>query len=242
MSEFKQKFIDFLSENNFNINEIKNELLSLFNENIEDSPTRNLFSCRILSIDEYDKYILNSTLNGSINKYDSNVWNDFLKTNVNGFVCCHRPIGESISTWNSGIKQNKFVCYSNTNIKKLPEYTNFNNYEVRGCSPNVKDNVYVYTNLSQDDSNNKCKYATQRKTYESFQSDWVDFEKWSYMIIEISSKELIDKQQTKKTTVVVNAPIVCSNGATHTLTCNNYLCFRPVFNYVDNNKSENIIF
>ena len=28
MSEFKQKFIDFLSENNFNINEIKNELIN----------------------------------------------------------------------------------------------------------------------------------------------------------------------------------------------------------------------
>lgn len=265
INEVKTQILDILSSNGYNTSNpnIQNALDTLLEaDSDEDTFSVNQINVRILSKDELEKYLINSTLNGSITKYNDAVWN-FAITPSHSIYCAfgmYRRGNDNVvnpmtsAGWN--IMKNK-----NSIIAKYPEYGN------SLCNGNVsKENTtsYEYTinviaNCLQDNINsNICTYSYPAKQLllgiNIIGDFWVknitnmEFKYYEYQqksfLTNCTKKETIAKLKDTYTLTYNWTASSSSNHAKHqqsTTVKFDYLSsFRPVFQYKDNNKSSNI--
>lgn len=178
------------ASSNEDLLEIKNLFLSaLQEENNENASTNNVVLCRILSNNEYTKYIINSTLDGAIQKNNENVWH----------------IINSSYTWTTDRAEGTFT-----------------------------NNKFFILDILQNNKNNKNNSTLGKEITISIRSTnsrggWNDTKFFN-----------IEKEKSTHSFLQQTAALNGYNGRTIYLNTNMYCSFRPVFQYKDNNKSENI--
>ena len=176
------------------LNEIKNSssiefLKSLILDNIknnQDESSKESLILRTLSLNEYYKYIVNGTCNGSITANDKNTWHNFLTLN---------------STVSHSVGYGSTQCGVYNNICEILA-DNINNTYLR-----LLGNTWTITVTNP--------YAGMKRTATYNNTEyWTKSEYYRHQNIECFSYY----------TVIT------------------YVCFRPVFSYTDNKKSNNMFF
>ena len=197
---------------------IKNSIISSNNENQGDISNKNSILVRTLSLNEYDKFIINNTCGGSITKNDIDVWH-YIKN----------PVGNSYAaTCSSGSPQGLDVSYlthSVTYLGQIGAQTKNYNYTIiyEICSTN-SSNQHTAKNQQQcicdaivgNHNGIKYVYVQDRQTFQ----------------VNYQTNKNIEYQQLIKN--------VTYGSATIRFTFNVSMMFRPVFQYIDNKKSTNI--
>jgi len=217
---------------------LKNELVALHNANIE-TYDKNFMSIRILSQEEYNKYIIEGTCDGSIIKKDKQVWN----------YINHKYGWFSIYTGYTDISESEYLKYANStanvNNKYLPEakYDELIKHVYAGNYYNVYPDFTLYGELIIDNTNDNFSihsFDYNRKMEILGTDNYGYFNKISTSIYDI--KRLVKKTQMKiSTSLTAECGISGRIQRPHVqATINHYCCYRPVFQYVDNNKSQNI--
>ena len=206
-NQFKNDFNDFLLNHNYDINDsdIKNTLQSIINENTNDISTKESILCRILSINEYNKFVINDTLDGSITKSDDNVWHKFVP---------------------QGYTNNLFVNWGQRlDTATLTSY--YENYSDN--TTNITPRIYTYSIVI-----GAC-YA-----YPENNGSWTRANRTSpnndNKNLSIISSNITVYRGDKGS--FDNATDYWYTGVR--VYYNEYKTFRPVFNYIDNKKSNDI--
>ena len=213
---------------------LKNLIKSSIVSNDNNENYSNSFVVCILSNDEYDKYIKNSTLNGSILKNNINTWH-------------YSSIPEIIGIKNglSGLNESNWdrVRYENKNID--PDITIISPYTDR-------NQIYTYSSINgeyiqNNDLDNifvKFPHSFLLKVQPvTYITGGGGFLRYGPPV----SRNISDTYLNKKNAYEKNETISASqyndySYFTQYFTVNfNIKChFRPVFKYVDNNKSNNV--
>jgi len=213
-----------------------------------------LFSVRTLSKKEYDKFIMQETLNGSITANDANTWNS--SSNIS-----YKSLFLIVTQVNYGGDTSSYGKFNpNTNWDSLTgNVFNINSY--------IKNNDYILynqiipggtstqtlnkmTELLQDNKTNAFSLSIGCKileiataTYNDMYRNWYAYCGYRDSIVHgttISGSATATKTQTKLT-YSWNSSLHFITPITYcTRNLNINLCFRPIFQYVDNNKSANI--
>lgn len=229
------EYNDLINSNS--LEEIKNKINKLLVDDNEDSLNSNFSFVRSLSLNEYDKYIFNNTFDGTITKNDDNVFHHFTNQssydtfftytdNVPFTPYAGKPITLFPSTRiylkNDGTKCRYAKIYNENS------YTLFNNYTL------TIDNTS--SNISIIGSNNTP------RTYEIFSSD----DNQAAVVYNYSSQYVegfklsLTKSNTKSNITMTAIAWNRAAVGTYTLTINQCGCFRPVIQYIDNHKANNI--
>lgn len=204
------------------LEELKNYILnSSTNTELNHISSDNI-SIRILSLEEYNKYIKNGTCDGAINTYDINVWHSMESLNKDyDYYLAHK--GSAVTA--SFDYYTELINNTSTNQSKiLYQHNNFI-YYVLGTT---EDNLYNY----------RPGRRYYRSTYDNNSSHPKGF---IYIngVLQISKNNYrtLTKTQTIAKTNDANSPAynVIFNFYFNTL-------FRPVFQYKDNNKSKNLYY
>jgi len=223
--------------------ETKNDITSLLQEVNENINLSNKFSIRVLSEEELFKYIKNETLDGSINANDDNVWHNVI---IQEKFYIGQSYGQNIPTNQinrlfSSVVENKYLSL----VHIIP---------VSSSTPSGRYYLYYYTtyvptycNICQNNTNNsfdlKFNYPTLKfwigflSTYD-FSSNWG---KTFYSYMNLANANYTAKSNTYYNSNVYET-VGTHNSNTHRVQVyfSYYSCFRPVFQYMDNNKSINI--
>ena len=188
---------------------------------------------RTLSLNEYNKYVVNSTCDGSIVKYSNQVWQ--YKTKV--FTCfgTYTNFSNPASFWDTSKVDGSYPRPGQDGF--IGQYSG-NNFTM-----NVPVYGIMLTNNTAGQATYYCypqKYllATVNRAY-----DYV----WSSKYISPSvTTYSANKNYTNNVSVgspsISNAMAGWGGGITVTVNLQAYSSFVPVFNYVDNNKSDNIYY
>jgi len=221
------EYNDLINSNS--LEEIKNYLNNIIKKDENDNSNENLMIIRILSYDEHKKYITSSTLSGSISKNDINVWNNSDMVRYRTF-----SYEESYNGWNYS---EYLRCFRNNTKIRINEILKENdNYDcffpTGGRVKNSPSYFTQYNSLIQNNNNNNgnvylipsvIQFWTSQGGYNN-----------SYYRNDISYIYLT-KNQLKYTISFLK-----TNGNWWFMEFNFVPAFRPVFNYIDNNKSNNI--
>ena len=212
--------------------EIYRKLLPTFTEeqlmiiNSEKTETlNNKILIRILSLDEYNKYIINGTANGSINKASVSVWN-MMTTKL--YICANSFYKSGMSKYNPG---QIAALYD-----KALEHYNAGNYIYFtfgggwGFSHTYTfDSELICNNINENVLLNSIHYRIV------VTSSWGD-NITQYNDIRDFTQETAPKTAAKHTLI---ANVNFSNGSCFNTIYFN-MNFRPVFQYMDNKKSIDI--
>ena len=217
--------------NNFTFEEFKEYFFNSVVDNENNDSNNNLISIGILSINEYTKYIRNSTCNGSITANNINVWHintynssaycilvqdtyggeETVKNQITQSCCEGLPTTHTVidKTTNNYVRTYYQTCMfellQNNNQDKI--YTNFTHKYII-CA-------YVHSGYN---------YSSSRMTLK-------------HITIPIVSKSHANNAIVDNVTRSYN-----SRNITTTLSVSVYGCFRPVFQYKDNQKSNNVYY
>jgi len=185
---------------------------------------------RILSTQEYDKYIKNETLNGSILNKNINVWHYDDTPGEHG-ICGGT---QSVNLANALNPDPSIKTIINFITQKISN--TMNNYYARY-------NININAELSSQNSNKLCNFTLIRDTLLKCYT-WAATN-YSSMTPSSLSTTIISCQLDKNLAITAySAESTRTNYLGEPcftiITANINLSFRPVFNYVDNNKSKNI--
>ena len=217
---------DLVSSPDFDVNDPDtkrqlNSILSQINVYNYLNHNKNYIGIRTLSVNEYTKYIEQGTCDGSIIKDDINVWH-YTKN----------PIGNSYAaTFSNGSPEGFNISYLTHPVVYLGQMgsqtKNYNyiiTYEI--CSTN-SSNQHIVKNQQQcicdaivgnyDSTYRRYNYVQDRQTLPV-----------NYSINKSGIQQLIKN--------------ITYGNATVRFTFNISIMFRPVFFYIDNNKSKNIYY
>jgi len=128
----------------FSNEESKTLFIASFKENNNEKLNNNIFAIRILSNSEYDRYLMNNTCNGAINKRSDSV-----------FHFCDRDGASALVWYYTGDKDaHNSKLYNNPNIYRI------RTSDIKGAFGHL---VFIYE-LSENNENNNC---ISRKTKKS---------------------------------------------------------------------------
>jgi len=219
--------------NSNSLEEIKS-LLSQNNANSNNIVDENLISIRVLSKNEYNKFIVNSTLDGAIVQFDVDSWH-YSK-------CCSALETIFVMTdWynNSSSLVNPYIPADLLKLNRISIYGQgeFRNYK-----------TYNFGNkngeIVNDNKSSVCNILPNYSAYVVLygQSQYTGIT-CKYFLVD-DNNLLIDKNITNKNFTLSSNIIYYhrNNEASVQLDilCDLFVCFRPVFQYKDNVKSENI--
>ena len=225
----KDNLSDLIAANGYDINndEVRSALLSLAGSNIIKLPLdKKHIAIRTLSKDEFDKYIINGTCDGSITKCNTNVWNYFQNESK---CACYTIFGRAA-------RKDEMVEISKIENTEVVSEISGNTVYNRTRSSSALANY----ELIQNSSNNNCYiYNTVMPIFRSMFAG-NDGARWIAIISDINiNPEEIDKTVTNNE-LSATAKDSCNNKMI--LTVSYYINYRPIFNFVDNNKSKNIYY
>ena len=219
----KDSLSNLIAANGYDINndEVKSALLSLAGSNIIKLPLdKKHMAARILSREEYDKYITNGTADGSISKNNDNVYH----YESDG---CNNGKSYYISVDNNG-------KYPDAE-KALCHYPDL----VRLFQTNATAGINY--ELMQDNKNEQC--FCYRYSDSIFDIRYVVFSTYQTSVSSIgtlnfNSLNILNKNDNIK--IAVTRSTLPASNLIYTLSVSTNTCFRPVFKFVDNSKSVNI--
>jgi len=183
------------------------------NNDIIDSSDKMCIRC--FSYNEYEKHLMNSSLDGSINIKDENVFH----------FCDTKGASGLLYYYSSEATAYDSRLYNNPNIDK--RYVSGNRY--------FGHVVFIYELISNNTNNNCMLRKTMKSVLDIFYAHSGSL-KYGRTDFEIS------RDDNKKSTGYLNQRTPAINGLVEEIryTYDILFCFRPVFQYVDNNKSTNM--
>lgn len=217
------------------------------NSIIVNKLNNNNIKIKILSSDEYKKYIDNGTLDGSITARNENVW--------------HFINGQDIIMFWQRHEQDHYTDLEILNYVKefAQNYYSFNNIKtykvirIQTAQPNGVANFgNIYYSIKQDNITNITSLIPDKQILYFFACGWTmiqDMKTWAQD--SKSSRERYAyfynefyKNIAKNSDHIYDSRTGCWRGSGYGRTANiNFVtCFRPVFSYQDNNKSNNIFY
>ena len=172
---------------------------------------------RVLSSNEYDKNLINGTADGSITAKNENVWH------------FNDSVGKSAIVNANGAYNGEF------------HYRMYYNPNVSVCSsgyygPNTFGSCPFIYELSQGNANNSC---TLKKSFLSVIDVFYVYYERPGATQKYGRKDFDISYSIGKSAITETGSVKPQNGSTkvdYSITVN----FRPVFDFVDNNKSTNI--
>lgn len=187
------------------------ELFSSIFETIQDNQTKtDIISIGVLSKNQFTTYIANGTAGGSLTANDANVWHHALNKNYDSVYCGSGTVTRSFYFYHELVMDNY------NNFFRLNDKTQYFIWIA----------VDVYTQHAGN--YNPGQYYYHKEVGRNSNA----FATFIYV-------NTNDKQKTV-TQENINQNIL-GNGGTRMNVCQYInICFRPVFKYVDNKKSENI--
>ena len=207
--EFNNKSSEELSDILYNLS------LALATNN---KSLKNCIGIRILSLNEYNKYISNGTADGSITKNDNNVWHN----------SC------------SFIKQ-AYLYSDNINERTSLSTNSFPGGFTDRTAISLASNSTTQTNVYSEQFSNNSKNITSSKMLLQI---GLYVNHWHSGFGGLNSKTLDNKDLNKnKTDTKIASSISCSQGnnysvVSETIQYSIIYAFRPCFAIVDNNKSS----
>lgn len=203
-------------------NEKKELFASIFKIKKEESINNTTTFIRILSKNEYNKYIINGTLDGSITAGHYDVWNDNeVGESYEGVYYLYPNDGEGNQSWDyvkQWLANPNFVYIGHSNLNKTYNI----NYET------LSDNT--------GETNQRIKKYQPRYDAITLWSGRYNGAVYN-MNASFNKNETVNKNFYYKTDYRVTANV---NPGKIEMNFNLNSCFRPVFTYKDNNKSTNI--
>lgn len=216
--EIQNALYQLSTSENFDIenNDIKQQFLNIYNQIFDNkennSINKNSSNIRILSLNEWNKYIANDTLNGSISAKNINVWHYIQTTDYyKELITDYKQVRETYD------KVSYFELFSDntSNIIK----TNMS-YKI-----NLKCN---WTNRKYPESNQYYWGVESYQSPASF-SKSLSLNSFNFECIAPSNKGY-----------TYDTPSNDYSFVALRIRTKEYMCFRPVLQYVDNKKSNNI--
>ena len=204
-------------------NSVEEEVFSYLNHN------KNYIKIRILSSNEFDKYICNDTLDGSISIKDSKVWN----INYHG-----KSYLANIARTN--FAPDESYLYNDNQQFFYVKSINYSYYQSWAATVIFSDNIYY--EYANNNTANKC---TCKRNYSEWCMVWIGYypdrtRRIDTRRLVMESNILVDKN---------NSSIVTSqeqfrnfHGTIEGYNLYRHHCFRPAFRFIDNNKSKNIYY
>ena len=206
-----------------NSNEKKELFASIFKIKKEESTNNTTTFIRILSKNEYNKYIINGTLDGSITAGHYDVWNDNeVGESYEGVYYLYPDDGEGNQSWDyvkQWLANPNFVYIGHNNLNKTYNI----NYET------LSDNT--------GETNQRIKKYQPRYDAITLWSGRYNGAVYN-MNISFNKNETMNKNLGYKTDYRVTADHV--NPGKIEMNFNLNSCFRPVFQFLNNQKSNNI--
>lgn len=198
------------------------QLKNLFNQNQENN-ILNEASIRTLSSNEYEKYIKNSSLNGSITIYNNNTWH--YKPSTSYYVI----LGCQDSFQSDAI--NRLKNYNG----QLGSYQN-NNYIYITCPEQLNKTYYLstYREIFSNNTNN---------IFYTSENNFIDIQILYYNPFESGLRNLgTSISNTCEKNTFPYKQFSARGSGEYRVKCNiyRYTAFRPLFQYKDNSKSSNI--
>lgn len=229
--EIRSTLQDLISSPDFDINDpdTKKQLNNILNQiNVYSylNHNKNYIGIRCLSKEEYDKYLINGTGDGSITSSNENVYH-FINS-INKFT--------QEASYASGYTVANYLdnqYYSNSPGAFIMRYST--------------SSIIFYT-LIQDNTTN----TSFNKSKENITFYWVakygdSYNTWWSNAITYNSNSISNIFSCNKNVTQNSVSInlgkfnACRSGVLY-LTVIQNICFRPVFQYIDNNKSKNIYY
>ena len=215
-NELKNQLIELISSNDYDIDLNKYEAIRnlITNKNNNDTFNINLINIRMLSISEYNKFIKNGTLDGSITQNDINVWHT-LKYNE----------WYDYPSVNGGFNTTQTKNYSQTFIGEL-------------CHDNTSENI-----VRLDQNNYKCwMFAYQKDWANPYDSSLYHAasstkDAMECKIVNGNLNNLLKKNQYTLSQSFSVSKYISYYNMICNLTITYINAFRPCFSYKDNNKS-----
>ena len=223
---------------------LKNLLISLQQDN---NTFNNAIAIRVLSSNEYKKYIDNGTLDGSITANNENVW--------------HFVNGQDIIIFWQRYDQDKYTDSEILNYVKqfVQNYYSFNNiktYKVIRIQTAQNNGVAsfgnIYYSIKQDNRTNTTSLIPDKQILYFFACSWGYVYAMNTWISDSESSRArytcfyneFYKNIAKNSNNIYDSRTGSWRGSGYGRSANvNFVtCFRPVFNYQDNNKSKNSIY
>lgn len=208
-------------------------------QNVENTSNMQLFSCRCLSANEYNSYIIEGTCKGSITQNDNNVYHHLFEPQYKGLHNYSKPLiyakGTTISTTISGTIT---FIFDESELLRVRDFYNNQLY--------IDDNILSCCCQESVGSSGSM--------YNSY-TGWIEcYGEMNSSIYQYSAKKISDTSFCEKnltTCIVENVQSIrryetfggdnpgyknmCAMYRLNTSTC-----FRPVFQYIDNDKSNDI--
>ena len=176
----------------------------------ENDSNKNSINIRSLSINEYNKYIINDTLKGSITNNNINVWRHQNFHRSYRTTDCNYACAYTIVSIARGSTNNVTNLLSET----LQNNSNQNNVSLADIKLELHNYDYYRSSVGT--------------TYSGYGHDYYNL--LQHNISKSQSTLTFRMSATAKanytTTVILNGTV--------------YMCFRPIFQYIDNKKSNNI--
>ena len=220
---------DFLEAQESIINELTQ------NDNLNDE---NMLIVRIPSINEYNIFIINDTLDGSIINNDNNVWHkhslNFIFLTITNRYNCNFDIDSIVNHINTNIDNRIFAGESFKNLK------NYDGIGLRNADTNQTINWRDFVSYIELHSDNNSQYFNINSQICKICNFNVWFTNYYAIATECRYNTYIPTQFDKK---LSNQQINISTTAVNLKTNYSYsiyLGFRPIFQYKDTNKSTNI--
>ena len=204
-----------------NAEDIKSLISSYIQEENNDTDKDYLY-VRILSANEYTKYLLNDTLDGSISKQGEDVWHLSLGNVGQSFLIeCLGDRGQGYGDY----------LYHYPNVIRIHRTTS---------STRNTTNVNINYELVENNASNNCNMKSIKRVFDI--TIWW-FGNWQSRG-STQSTTLGEVQSLSKNNISISktlpAVTVSENGGwSETLNIIMYSGFRPIFQYIDNKKSEN---
>lgn len=200
---------------------------------------------RILSFNEYKKYIINNSCDGSITKANENVWHQLIparKAHSYGNTQLNEFIGVGYQ-WPKKIAEFKNI--TNGMKSEYKDYNKWNYMYDSGANGKTKtSNFTVYLPLTSSNSNNNLSSYTEN--IEICLMANVNDNSDAYLrYIYCTPYSNTGKTVTTRTdTFNITTPKTPAWGqwVSHKLNYNCITGFRPIFNFKDNNKSKNLYY
>ena len=186
------------------------------------------YSIRILSNNEYNKCLMNSSLNGSITIKNENVWHFCDNTNSQSF--CFTP-----NSSRSVAERNVAYC--------LIDPVNFTYWCTKNGAKNFGNFAIIYEIINNNTNRQFSLRKIKTTSYDiavgegDANTRFLDYIK---IVFDPSSNQ--DKSFSSSINNILQTSKSPSQGQNSYIMWSMYSCFRPVFQYVDNNKSTNIYY
>ena len=219
-------------------NENRDLFISSFKKNESITTNTNNINIRILSENEYNKFLLNSNFGGSITAGANNVFN-FYNNNIT--ISCVAALGAHAANVSNNTYDTRQLLITRNSINSNGTI----NWHAAQYGGSYTDSTSCYFEIIINNKNNT--YQSINKTYPNYECLYGNYSGSEYLLDTQNKKAIPIKfsnsnfQNISKTSSVHTFAHTASyNSHKMTLNINVIPCFRPIFQYIDNNKSSNI--